>query len=230
MQILESTIRSQLLALEDKKNQAFLQKLLPTLDPGKIIGIKTPILRSFAKIFSQEKESLDFLSLLPHYYFEENMLHGFLLEQIKNFEQVLEYTDAFLPYINNWATCDSFKPKIFKQYPQELYYKIKIWIESSHVYTVRYAIWLLLSNYLDAYFQSEMLTLVASVQCQEYYVQMMQARYFATALVKQPDATLPLIQAQILVPFVQNKTIQKARESRRIDSELKTFLKNLKSR
>lgn len=220
-------LQKQLLSLADEKNRLFVQKLIPTLAPKTILGTKIPVLRAFAKKVSSE-ESQVFLATLPHYYLEENVLHGFLIEQLKDFEQVMKLTEAYLPYIDNRMTCDSFHPKICKKYPDLTYKKIKIWLKNSHPYTVRYAIGLLLADYLDKEFKPEMLDLVASVQSEEYYVQMMQARYFATALAKQYESALPLIKSQILPTFVQNKTIQKARESRRITPEIKIDLLHYK--
>ena len=146
----------------------------------------------------------------------------------KIFCSAISKLEQFLPFINNWEVCDIFSPKIFKRYPQETYKQIKIWIKSSYCYTVRYAIGLLLSNFLDQEFKPEMLDLVAKIKSEEYYIQMMQARYFATALAKQYEATIPLIESKILEPFVQNKTIQKARESRRISAETKEYLVQFK--
>ena len=147
---------------------------------------------------------------------------------MKDFEQAIDYTEKILPFIDNWAVCDTFSPKIFRKYPKQTYEYILKWINASHSYTVRYAVGLLLSNYLDDFFEPEMLDLVAGVTSEEYYVNMMLAWYFATALVKQKEATLPIIQSKKLDTFVQNKTIQKARESYRISQEIKDFLQTLK--
>lgn len=228
MKDLESKIKNQLLLLEDKKNKAFVQKLIPTIDPERILWIKTPILRAFAKTFSKKEESWSYLQILPHFYFEENNLHAFLIEQMSDFNEALDMTEKFLPYIDNWATCDSFLPKVFKKNPEKLYQKIKIWLKSSHSYTIRYAIWLLLSVYLDENFQSEMVEEVSSVFSPEYYVQIMQAWYFATALAKQPSKVFSLLENKTLSRFIQNKTIQKARESKRISPEMKQKLLALK--
>ena len=170
----------------------------------------------------------EFFSALPHHYYEENLLHGFLIEQIKDFQSAVEHTEAFLPFVDNWAVCDVFSPKIFQKYPKEVYKYIQKWIKSDKIYTIRYAVGLLLSNYLDEHFQKEMLQLVSEVKSEEYYVNMMLAWYFATALAKQYEATMPLIEAKTLPPFVQNKTIQKARESRRISAETKEYLLKFK--
>lgn len=217
-------ITSQLLTLRNSENASFAQKLLPTKAPEQILGTKIPVLRAFAKQVFKQGRAEEFLKELPHFYLEEDLLHSFLMEQISDFPHAMELTEAFLPFIDNWMVCDTFSPKIFKKFPVPVYEKIKSWLISSHAYTLRYAIGLLLSHFLDEDFQPEMLDLVASVQSEEYYVQMMQAWYFATALVKQDKAMLPLIESQILSPFVQNKTIQKARESRRISAEMKEEL------
>ncbi len=221
---MNNLITSQLLTLRDPKNALFMQKLIPTIPAETILGTKTPILRKMAKQYAKTPECQHFLSRLPHYYLEENLLHGFLIDQVKAFEEALALTEAYLPFLDNRATCDQLNPRVFKKYPDQIYQKIKIWLQSEQVYTQRFAIGLLLSHFLDQEFKPEMLDLVASVHSEEYYVQMIQAWYFATALAKQEKATLPLIQRQILSPFVQNKTIQKARESRRISDEMKEEL------
>ena len=222
----ESAFVRLLLALQDIPYGDFTHKLIPTLSRECIIGVRLPALRKVAKELTkqQPEEVARFLHTLPHCYHEENLLHGFLIEQVKAFDKAIAYTEAFLPYIDNWAVCDTFSPKLFQKHPKETYTHILEWLKSPLPYTIRYGIGLLLSNYLDDYFESEMLSLVASIQSDEYYVNMMIAWYFATALAKQYEATLPLIQSQTLSPFVQNKTIQKARESRRITQEVKDFL------
>lgn len=221
---MDNQISSELLSLKDQKNTLFLAKLIPTINKEKILGTKTPILRTLAKKYAKSTESKHFLTQLPHYYLEENLLHGFLIAQIKDFEEALALTERYLPFLDNRATCDQLNPKVFKKYPNQIYQKIKIWLQSEKPYTQRFAIGLLLSNFLNQEFKPEMLNLVASVQSEEYYVQMMQAWYFSTALAKQLDTTLPLIKSQTLPPFVQNKTIQKAKESLRIPSEIKKEL------
>ena len=210
--------------------QKFNAKLIPTLPPEEILGIRNPILRKLAKeLYSQQEDRmLQYMSELPHRYMEENHLHGFLIENIRDFSKAMEETEKFLPYINNWATCDVFSPKIFKKYPKEVYEKIKIWLHSSHEYTVRYAIGLLLSNYLDDFFQVEMLELVVGISREEYYIRMMIAWYFATALAKQQDAALVYLEEERLEKWTHNKAIQKAVESRRISMETKEYLRSLK--
>ena len=221
---MENGIWKELLSFRDEENALFVTKLIPTIDPKTILGTKIPLLRKYAKQCFKTKDYQSFLDQTPHNFFEENLVHGFLIEQINDLEKSLVETEKYLPLIDNRATCDSFLPKIFSKYPEIIYKKIKVWTKSSHTYTVRFAIWILLSNFLDKEFKPEMLNLVVWIQSSEYYVQMMQARYFATALAKQPTPTLNLIKSQTLTPFVQNKTIQKARESLRISSELKTEL------
>ena len=209
--IIENPLQKELFALQDKEYRDFTAKLIPNVGKEKIIGIRVPILRKFAKEFYKDKSVVEeFLSDLPHHYYEENLLHGFLIEQIKDFQS------------------DVFSPKIFQKYPKEVYEYIQKWIKSDKIYTIRYAVGLLLSNYLDEHFQKEMLQLVSEVKSEEYYVNMMLAWYFATALAKQYEAAMPLIEAQTLPPFVQNKTIQKARESRRISTETKEYLLKFK--
>ena len=224
------SIQSRLLSMQDTAYRDFNAKLIPTVDPKLMIGIRTPLLRKLAKdLFKTEpKQAAAFMQTLPHRYFEENNLHAFLIENIKDFDTAIAETERFLPFIDNWATCDSFSPSIFKKYPDAVYQKILTWIQSAHTYTVRYAINLLLSNYLDEMFKPEMLDLVASVKSEEYYINMMIAWYFSFALIKQYDAALPYIKKQTLDPFTHNKTIQKAIESRRIPAEIKDYLRTLK--
>ena len=224
------SIQSKLLAMQDISYRDFNAKLIPTVDPKLMIGIRTPLLRKFAKdLFKTEpKQSATFMQTLPHRYFEENNLHAFLIENIKDFDTAITETERFLPFIDNWATCDTFAPPLFKKYPNEVYQKILLWIRSPRTYTVRYAINLLLSNYLDELFKPEMLKLVASVKSDEYYINMMIAWYFSFALIKQYEAALPYIKKQTLAPFTHNKTIQKAIESRRISPEIKDYLRTLK--
>ena len=230
MQAKIEAIHSKLLSMQDISYRDFNAKLIPTVDPKLMIGIRTPLLRKFAKdLFKTEsKQTAAFMQTLPHRYFEENNLHAFLIENIKDFNEAMDETERFLPFIDNWATCDSFSPSIFKKYPDTVYQKILTWIQSSHTYTVRYAIGLLLSNYLDERFKPEMLELVSAVKSEEYYINMMIAWYFSFALIKQYDAAIPYIKKQTLAPFTHNKTIQKAVESYRIPAEIKDYLRTLK--
>ena len=223
-------IQKELFSFRDEAYKAFNKKLVPNVDEKTMIGIRTPVLRSFAKSFfkSYPDKAEAFMKVLPHIYFEENNLHAFFIEQIRDFETCLAKTEAFLPFIDNWETCDLFSPPVFKKHPDAVYERILVWLKSKHCYTVRYAIGLLLSNYLDAEFKTEMLELAASVESDEYYIKMMVAWYFSFALIKQYDAAIPYIQNRRLEPFTHAKAIQKAIESTRISSEIKAYLKTLK--
>ena len=225
-------IKSQLLQLQDLKYKDFHKKLIPTVNEETIIGIRTSELRKLAKeLYNNKEKSVEvFLEDLPHKFYEENNLHAFIIENIKDYEESILLTEKFLPYIDNWATCDSFSPKIFKKYPEQVYEKIKIWINSDKEYTVRYAIGVLLSNYLDNEFKEEMLELVSNIRSEKYYINMMIAWYFATALAKQYEKTVKYLENKNLDPWVHNKSIQKAVESRRISESKKMYLKTLKIR
>ncbi|WP_024467480.1 DNA alkylation repair protein [Treponema pedis] len=226
----KNIIQTKLFSFEDKAYRDFNKKLIPNINENTMIGIRTPVLRKFAKEFFKAEPELTavFMRELPHVYFEENNLHAFFIENIKEYKSAMEETEKFLPYIDNWATCDSFSPKIFKTEHTKVYKKILVWIKSKHCYTVRYAIGLLLSNYLDELFNGEMLELVSKVRSEEYYVNMMIAWYFSFALIKQYDKALPYIQNRRLAPFTHNKAIQKAIESYRIPKEIKDKLRTMK--
>ena len=211
----------------EEEYREFSSKLMPTVGKSRVIGIRTPRLRKLAK----KLENYEFfLEDLPHQYYEENNLHAFLIEREKDFEKCIERLDAFLPYIDNWATCDSMKPKVLKKEPEKLLIHIKRWIKSADVYAVRYGINLLMSFYLDDGFDMQYLKLVADIKSEEYYINMMRAWYFATALAKRYEKTLPYIQNRELDAWTHNKTIQKAMESFRITPEQKSYLKTLKCR
>lgn len=219
------SIREDLKNMAESEYKEFSSKLMPTVDKETVLGVRTPKLRTYAKKLENYNQ---FLNDLPHKYFEENNLHAFLIEREKDFAICIEKLDRFLPYINNWATCDSMKPKVLKKYPNELIKQISKWIKSSNTYTVRYAINLLMSFYLDENYKSEYLQKVADVKSDEYYINMMRAWYFATALAKQYDDAILYIENKKLDDWTQNKTIQKATESYRISKERKEYLKNLK--
>ena len=221
-------IRQRLIAIQETGYQAFTQKLIPTLPPEYIIGVRIPKLRALAKELSGSEEAISFMQNLPHFYHEENMLHAFLIENEKDFERLLYLTEMFLPYIDNWATCDSFSPGLFKRYPQEMLPHIHRWLEDSHPYTQRYAMVLLLSNYLGEHFREDMPGWVSMIQSSEYYVKMVQAWYFATALTKQYETALPYISEGQLDRWTHNKAIQKAIESRLIPYDRKQHLRGLK--
>lgn len=221
-------IQQNLFSMQDESYKAFHAKLIPTVSLDKIIGVRTPYLRKFAREFSKTPEAEAFLQDLPHTYYEENNLHAFVIEQFKEFDRALEETERFLPYIDNWATCDMFLPKAFKKDPDRLLPSIQKWIKSDQTYTIRYAIGLLMSLYLDENFRPEYLKMAGDVQSEEYYVNMMIAWYFATALAKQYDSAIVYLTEHRLTKWVHNKTIQKAVESSRIPTEVKCYLKILK--
>lgn len=224
----EEEVRRRLFALQDLKYKEFACKLMPTVNPETVIGVRTPDLRKLAREFAKTPEAAEFLKILPHAYYEENNLHGFLLETIRDYEAAVLAVDGFLPYIDNWATCDLISPKIFKKHLPELYAKIQVWLKSDRTYTVRFGIEMLMSFYLDGNFRPEMPALVAGIRSDEYYVKMMIAWYFATALAKQYEAALPYIREQRLEKWTHNKAIQKAIESYRIGDETKAYLRMLK--
>ena len=221
-------VQTRLFELQDKKYQDFQSKLIPTMDKKEIIGIRMPVLRVFAKKFGKEKEAKEFLEVLPHQYYEENNLHGLLIEQIKDYEKCIRELNRFLPFIDNWATCDLLSVRTVKNYLDVFIKEVYHWIDSQHTYTIRFGIGMLMRYYLDEYFQMEYLEKVVQVRSDEYYVNMMRAWYFATALAKQYEKTLPFIEKRKLDIWTHNKTIQKAIESYRIMPEQKTYLKTLK--
>ena len=223
------SIRERLFAMQDLGYRDFQAALMPTMDKGRVIGVRIPALRQFAKELAGSPEAAAFLAELPHQYYEENNLHGFLIDQIRDYEAAVAALEAFLPHVDNWATCDLMKPRAFSKHPEGLFPgQIGRWINSPHPYTRRFAIGMLLSLYLDGKFDPGMLELVAEVRSQEYYVNMMVAWYFATALSKQPEAALPFITGARLPVWTHNKAIQKAVESRRISPRQKEELKALR--
>lgn len=228
----EKTITDGLFALKDENYRRFHAKLIPDIPIDNIIGVRTPVLRKYAKEVAKLLEANIFLESLPHIYYEENNLHGALLSLLypKDIIAFMEQLERFLPYVDNWATCDMLSPKIFKKHLPYVYERVQKWLQSDAVYTIRFGIVTLLGFYLDNAFEPEMLQLVANVRSEEYYVNMAVAWYFSMALVKQYDATLPYIQNRVLEPWTHNKSIQKAIESRRIPQETKAYLRGLKIR
>ena len=221
-------IRKELFSMQDLEYKKFHEKLVPNLAQEVIIGVRTPKLREFAKRLFKESGTEEFLSALPHRYYEENNLHAFLIEQMKDYDRCIREVNRFLPYVDNWATCDGMRPKCFQKHTEELLTEIRRWLNDSHCYTVRFAIEMLMVYYLDERFQADYPEYVAGVQREEYYINMMIAWYFATALAKQWDAVLPYLTQNRLSVRVHNKTIQKAVESFRISEEKKSYLKSLK--
>ena len=221
-------IQKRLFALQDKEYQAFTAKLNPTVDRDTIIGVRLPALRALAKELKDTDEAKDFLSSLPHKYLEENHLHSFLLSGIKDFDEGIAAVERFLPYIDNWAVCDSLRVKALAKYPEQLLPYLEKWMKSEHTYTIRCGILNLMNYFLDDRFDEKYPAMVAAIHSEEYYVNMMIAWYFATALAKQYDAVLPYLTEQRLDKWVHNKTIQKAVESYRITDEQKAYLKTLR--
>ena len=213
---------------QDIKYRDFQAPLFPNIDKEKMIGVRTPELKKLAKELNGSNLAKEFIETLPHDYFDENQLHAFLISLIKDYETCLKEVDKFLPYIDNWGTCDQLSPKVFAKHRDELIVPIKKWIKSKHTYTVRFAIGMLLALYLDDSFKEEYMKLVSEVKSEEYYINMMIAWYFATALAKQYDTAIKYIKDYKLSPWVHNKTIQKAVESYRISDEQKDYLKSLK--
>ncbi|MBR5964233.1 MAG: DNA alkylation repair protein [Bacteroidaceae bacterium] len=229
-----TSITERLFALQDENYATFQRKLLPTVAPDAIIGVRTPALRSLAKEILRSGDADSLISTLPHRYFEENQLHAFILSEMKNFDTCLREVEAFLPYVDNWATCDQLSPRCFRRNKDALFTAVGKWLTSEHTYTVRFAVGMLMSHFLDADFQPSHLSLVASIRRDDYYVRMMQAWYFATALAKQWDATLPYLRCDTptndasLEEWTRLKAIQKAIESYRITPAQKDLLRSLR--
>lgn len=221
-------VQGRLFELQDLKYRDFHAKLMPTVSKEYVIGVRTPALRKFAKEFAKTERAEEFLQQLPHEYYEENNLHGFLIAGMKDFGRCIEELDRFLPYVDNWATCDLLSPKIFKKHLPEVLEKIRVWIASEHTYVIRFGIGMLMSFYLDEEFELEYPEMVSKIRSKEYYVNMMIAWYFATALAKQYEAVLPFIENGRLDKWTHNKAIQKAAESYRVTDEQKAYLKTLK--
>ena len=221
-------IREVLFARQDLPYRDFQAKLIPAVEPGRIIGVRTPELKKLAKEYAKRQETLVFLWDLPHRYFDENQLHAFLLGEVKDFDLCLKSVQRFLPYVDNWATCDQLSPKVFRRDKPRLLAAVREWLQSDRIYTVRFGIGMLMEHFLDGDFDPAYPEMVAAVRSEEYYVNMMIAWYFATALAKQYDAALPYLAGRRLDPWTHNKTIQKAVESFRISPERKACLKNLR--
>ncbi len=222
------SIVEKLLALRDQNYKKFNSALIPNINPDTVIGVRVPKLRKLAKDIYKSGEYEEFLNTLPHAYFDENCLHAFIVEQIKDFDECMEKVEKFLPFIDNWAVCDTFSPKIFAKNKQKLLEKINVWLSSTHPYTVRFGVCMLMKHFLDSDFKAEYLDKVSKIDTQDYYVKMVVAWYFATALSKQYDSTIPYIENKLLPTWTHNKTIQKAVESLRTDKNTKEYLKSLK--
>lgn len=221
-------LQKQLYEIGDEKYAQFQSKLTPGIDSELFIGVRVPVLRKFAKEFIKLEEAKSFLNELPHKYYDENMLHGLLISEMKDFDEIVVNLDRFLPYVDNWAVCDIMSPKKLKKDKTKLCENIKKWIKSKHLYTCRFGIEMLMSFYLDEDFKPEYLEMVSTIQSNEYYLNMMIAWFFATALAKQWDETIPYIERKALDKWTHNKAIQKAIESYRIDDDKKQYLRKLK--
>lgn len=218
-------IRQRLFALQDEKYKNFHSRLIPTVPPDSIIGVRTPELRKLAKEFGAEPA---FLSDLPHKYYDENQLHALIISGMKDFDECTARLEEFLPFVDNWATCDQMSVKIFKKHTQQLLPFVKKWLDSGHTYTVRYGVGCLMNYYLDSEFSPEYMEIVANIRSNEYYINMMIAWYFATALAKQYSEAMKYIDQHRLDDWTHRKAIQKAIESCRITDEQKKYLRTLK--
>ena len=221
-------IREGLFANQDVKYRDFQSKLTPTIEANTAIGVRTPVLRKLAKDYSKRQDVDDFLADLPHKYFDENQLHAFILSEIKDFDECIGKLERFLPFVDNWATCDQMSPKCFKKNHEKLLPYLNKWIKSDDIYTVRFAIVTFMSHFLDGDFDEGYLKLVSDIKSDEYYINMAIAWYFATALAKQYDKTIPYIENKTLDVWTHNKAIQKSIESYRVTAEHKEYLKSLK--
>lgn len=223
-------IERRLFELQDEKYRVFQAKLMPGVEIGRIIGVRTPELRKLAKELARQEGIEVFLLDLPHRYYDENNLHGFILSECRDYEKTIAELDAFLPYVDNWATCDLLSPKVFRKHRELLAADISRWLGSDQTYTVRFGIEMVMSHYLDGDFDARWLQRIAAIRSEEYYVNMMIAWFFATALTKQWDAAIPYITGRTLDRWTHNKTIHKAIESNRITEARKAYLRGLKER
>ena len=221
-------IVKELFLLQDTQYADFQRRLIPNIAKNSIIGVRTPVLRNYAKKLAMQEDVNIFLSELPHKYFEENQLHAFVISGMKDFEECIAKLNVFLPFVDNWSTCDQISPKIFKKNREKLFTHIQNWLKDERTYRIRFAIGMLMEHFLDEDFDKQYLDIVAKIRSDEYYVNMMIAWYFATALAKQYNETLPYIEKQLLAAWTHNKTIQKAIESYRITAEQKMYLRELK--
>ena len=221
-------VQAELFEMQDLTYRDFHAKLIPTIDKETIIGVRTPMLRTYAKKFGKTADAVTFLEVLPHKYYEENNLHGLLIEQIKDYPACIAAIERFLPYVNNWATCDMITLRTMKKHLDVFIQEVYSWMASDHPYIVRFGIGMLMRYYLDEQFKPEYPEKVAEIKSDEYYVNMMRAWYFATALAKQYDQILSYLDEKKLDTWTHNKTIQKAVESYRITPEQKRYLRTLR--
>ena len=224
------TIRERLEQFKDDKYKEFQSKLVPNIDSSTILGVKTPAMRSIAKEFFGTEEGDAFLLALPHRYYEENLVHFFMIALIKDFDKCIAATETFLPYVDCWPVSDQSSPAVFKKNHEKILPYIRKWISSEYVYTARFGIRMLMNEFLDKDFRKEYPEIVASVNGEDYYLKMMVAWYFATALAKRYDETVVFLEQHRLDPWIHNKAIQKALESFRVTDEHKAYLRSLKVR
>lgn len=222
------SVAEYLFSVQDLKYRDFNSKLIPNIEKDTVIGVRTPLLRNYAKEMIKNGEASAFLAELPHKYFEENQIHAFIISELKDYNTVISELERFLPYIDNWATCDQLVPKVFKKNTDKLVDMATEWINSDRTYTIRFGIGVFMRYFLDDKFSKEYLYLIANIRSDEYYVNMMIAWYFATALAKQYSSAVVCIEEYRLEKWVHNKTIQKACESYRVTDEHKAYLKSLK--
>ena len=223
------TIRAQLRAMSEEGYADFQRRLVPCIEPERVLGVRTPALRALAKQLAGTPTAEMFLHETPHFYYEENALHGFLIEHIRDYDAALTALEAFLPLIDNWAVCDQTSPKVFAKRKADILARARVWMHSDHTYTVRYGIEMLMRYGLDEGFEPDCLAQVADVHSEEYYINMMRAWFFATALAKQPEAVWPWLAEPRLDGWTRRKAIQKSLESLRIDAETKARLRALRS-
>lgn len=221
-------IQKKLYNLKDEKYREFTSKLIPEISKDEIIGVRTPHLKNLAKEIFIKGNYEGFLKELPHKYHEENLLHGFIIGKTGDYEQAINYVEEFLPYVNNWAVCDSLRPVSFKKNKKKLLKSIKKWVKSGHIHTIRFGVEMLMCHFLDEDFDVSLLEIPATIKNEEYYVNMMIAWFYATALAKRYEETIQYLEKKKLNPWVHNKTIQKAVESYRITPDKKEYLKSLK--
>ena len=223
-----TAVQERLFALRDPAFRDFSGKLLPTVDAETVLGVRSPALRALAKELHGTEEAAAFLGELPHRFHEENLLHGFLIERIRDYDACVAALDAFLPFVDNWAVCDCMNPPCLRRKPERLLADARRWLDSGALYTMRFALRMLMAHFLDGEFRPEVLDWAAQIETEEYYLRMMQAWFFATALAKRWDETLPYLENGRLEPWTHNKAIRKALESFRVSEERKAYLRTLK--
>ena len=221
-------IRKELYAQQDLGYKALQERTINNIDPDSIIGVRTPALRAYAKELGKREDVSVFLKDVPHKFFDEDQLHAFIISGMKDYDACMNELEKFLPYVNNWATCDQMSPKVFKKHKAELLKHIKVWIKSKETYTIRFGVGMLMEHFLDEDFDPKYPEMVSKLRSEEYYVNMMIAWYYATALAKQYEAVIPYIKENRLAVWTHNKAIQKSIESYRITPEQKEYLRSLK--